>query len=76
MTTAQFFLFCQSCHPTLLSAKFPCPSEWSFDEGKCVHVSPFGKLGVVKTIGTDTAEIYLADGEGYLDQFAQVYCCW
>jgi transcription antitermination factor NusG len=64
MPTAHFFLFQQSRHPTLLSAKFPRPSEWSFDEGERVRVSSSGKLGVVKTVTTDTAEIDLADGEG------------
>ena len=66
MTTAQFFLFQNSCYPTLLSAKFPRPLEWSFDEGEHVRISPSSKLSVVKTIGTDTAEIDLADGQGIM----------
>jgi transcription elongation factor len=64
--TSLFFLFQQSRHSVLLTAKFPRPLEWNFVEGESVLVSSSGKLGVVKTIWTDSVEVDLANGEGIM----------
>jgi len=66
MSTSIFFLFQQSHHPTILTARFPCPAEWSFNEGDWVLISSSGKLGVIESIGTETAEVDLANGEGII----------
>ncbi|KIK05840.1 hypothetical protein K443DRAFT_3611 [Laccaria amethystina LaAM-08-1] len=39
MPTSIFFLFQQSHHPTILTARFPCPTEWSFNKGDQVLIS-------------------------------------
>jgi transcription elongation factor len=66
MPTSIFFLFQQSRHPTILAARFPRPTEWSFDEGDRVLISSSGKLGVIESVGTETAEVDLASGEGII----------
>jgi len=38
MSTSIFFIFQQSHHPTILVARFPCPAEWSFNEGDRVLI--------------------------------------
>ncbi|KIJ90484.1 hypothetical protein K443DRAFT_15198 [Laccaria amethystina LaAM-08-1] len=66
MPTFTFFLFQQSHHPTILAARFPCPVEWSFDEGDQVLNSSSSKLGVIISIGAETAEVDLAGDEGII----------
>ncbi|KIK09822.1 hypothetical protein K443DRAFT_431 [Laccaria amethystina LaAM-08-1] len=66
MPTSTFFLFQQSHHPTILAARFPCPVEWSFDEGDQVLNSSSSKLGVIISIGAETAEVDLAGDEGII----------
>jgi transcription antitermination factor NusG len=66
MPTSTFFLFQQSHHPTILAARFPCPVEWSFDEGDQVLNSSSSKLGVIISIGAETAEVDLAGNEGII----------
>jgi len=66
MSTSIFFLFQQSHHPTILVARFPCPAEWSFNEGDQVLISSSGKLGVIESIGTETAKVDLANGKGII----------
>jgi len=66
MSTSIFFLFQQSHHPTILTARFPCPAEWSFNEGDRVLISSSGKLGVIESIGTENAEVDLANGKGII----------
>lgn len=66
MPTSMFFLFQQSRHPTILAARFPRPTEWSFDEGDRVLISSSSKLGVIESVGTETAEVNLASGEGII----------
>lgn len=66
MPTSMFFLFQQSHHPTILAARFPCPMEWSFNEGDRVLISSSSKLGVIESVGTETAKVDLASGEGII----------
>lgn len=66
MPTSSFFLFQQSRHPTILAARFPRPLEWIFDEGERVLISSSNKLGVIKSVAAETAEIDLVGGEGII----------
>jgi hypothetical protein len=66
MPTSLFFLFQQSRHPTILAARFPRPLEWIFNKGERVLISSSNKLGVIKSVVAETAEIDLVGGEGII----------
>jgi len=66
MLTSMFFLFQQSNHPAILSARFPCPLEWIFNKGDQVLICSSRKLGVVTSIGAEMVKVDLTSGEGLI----------
>ena len=55
-----------SCHPRLLTSKFPRPLEWIFEEGEQVVIASSGTQGIVKAVGVDAAEVKLDNGVGVM----------
>ena len=66
MPTSMFFLFQQSNHPAILSARFPCPLEWIFNKGDWVLICSSSKLGVVASVRAEMVEVDLTSGEGLI----------
>ena len=51
-------------HPSLYEVKFPCPEEWTFEEGEWVTVSSSEKEATIAAVKSTHLEVGLATDEG------------
>ena len=51
-------------HPSLYEVKFPCPKEWTFEEGEQVTVGSSEKEATIAAVKSTYLEVELATDEG------------
>ena len=56
--------FNRSSHPSLYEVKFPCPEEWTFEEGERVTVGSSEKEATIAAVKFTHLEVNLATNEG------------
>jgi transcription antitermination factor NusG len=67
MPTEVIHAYRQSEHAEILSAKFPCPLEFKFEENELVRVLPSNRSGKITASRPCESEVELLNGEGCIN---------